>query len=233
MAANEHLRGTGDPMSSLLPWYIDRAAGLVSWTILTASVVWGLSISTKTNVPGRRPRPNWMLDLHRFLGGLATIFTLVHVAAILVDSYIHFDLVSVLVPFASTWRPVAVAWGVAGLYLLMAVELTSLARKHLSKRVWRMTHFASFPLFVVATVHGLTAGTDAGTWLFEAAVAVATLVIGGLTVVRIRQSQRPPSPRGRSVVAARPWPFPGPAASDSHSMTAGIERDRDRELVRR
>ena len=214
-------------MSTQLPWYIARAAGLISWTILTASVVWGLSISTKTSVPGRRPRPNWMLDLHRFLGGLAAIFTLVHVGAVLVDSYIKFDLVSVLVPFASSWRPVAVAWGIAGVYLLMAVELTSLARKHLPKRVWRMTHFASFPLFVVATIHGLTAGTDARTWLFQAAVAVATFVIGGLTVVRIRQAQRPPAPRGRPAVARRPSPLPRPAASDSQTITATFENERE------
>src|SRR4051794_6044147 len=137
-------------MSTELPWYIARAAGLISWTILTASVVWGLSISTKASVPRRRLRPNWMLDLHRFLGGLATIFTLVHVGAILVDSYINFDLVSVLVPFASTWRPVAVAWGVAGLYLLMAVELTSLARKHLPRRGWRVNPLAPLPPFLGA-----------------------------------------------------------------------------------
>jgi len=35
--------------------------------------------------------------------------------------------------------------------------LTSLARKKLSKKVWRATHFLSFPLFVTTTVHALTA----------------------------------------------------------------------------
>src|SRR3954451_14720192 len=87
-------------MTSQLPWYIARSAGLMAWAVLTASVVWGLAISTKTSVAGKRPRPNWMLDLHRYLGGLATTFTVVHVAAILLDSYTHFDVVSVVIPFA-------------------------------------------------------------------------------------------------------------------------------------
>jgi len=48
--------------------------------------------------------------------------------------------------------------------------------------VWRRTHYLSFPLFAVATVHGLTAGTDAtGKPLFLTMLAVSVLV---LTVMR-------------------------------------------------
>ncbi|MGZ4139219.1 MAG: 2Fe-2S iron-sulfur cluster-binding protein, partial [Actinomycetota bacterium] len=120
-----------------LAWYVARAAGLVAWTLLTASVVWGLSITTK--VLRGRPRPAWLLDMHRYLAGLAVIFTGVHIAGIVADSYVHFDVMSVLIPFASRWRPGAVAWGVAGLYMLLAVELTSLARARLPKKLWRAT----------------------------------------------------------------------------------------------
>src|SRR6202040_3635086 len=91
---------------------------------------------------------SWLLDLHRYLGALALVFTGVHVVAILADSYVHFGLASVLIPFAPQGHPVAVAWGVASMYLLVAVELTSLLRRHLSNRLWRRTHLLSFPLFV-------------------------------------------------------------------------------------
>jgi predicted ferric reductase len=167
----------------MLTWYVARAAGLVAWGLLTASVLWGLAISTKTF--RGRAKPSWLLDLHRYLGGLATVFTGVHVAALIADSYVHFDLVSVLVPFASTWRPGAVAWGVASFYLVLAVELTSLARRRLPRRVWRLTHFAAFPLFVSATVHMMTAGTDAGTWLVGGAVTVAVTAVSALTGIRV------------------------------------------------
>ena len=57
-------------MTSQLWWYVARAGGIVAWALLTASVLWGLILSTKLRPP--RVRPAWTLDLHRFLGGLAT-----------------------------------------------------------------------------------------------------------------------------------------------------------------
>jgi hypothetical protein len=51
-----------------------------------------------------------MLDLHRGLGALALIFTGVHVAAIMLDSYVPFDRVSTFVPFTASWHPLAIAW---------------------------------------------------------------------------------------------------------------------------
>jgi predicted ferric reductase len=190
---------------STLPWYIARSAGLVAWALLTASVVWGLLMSTKAPALGRRPRKSWMLDLHRYLGGLATIFTGVHIAGVVADSYLHFGWLATLVPFASTWRPAAIAWGVVGLWLLVAVELTSLARRRLPRRLWRAVHLASFPLFLTATAHAVTAGTDAGTWLFQGVVVVAVVTVAGLTGLRVRQAVEPTPVRP---VVPRPAPAP-------------------------
>ena len=173
---------------STFPWYIARAAGLVSWALLAAATLWGLALSTK--VLGRRPRPNWLLDLHRWLGGTALAFAGVHVAALLADQYVHFGLTEILVPLASKWHPVAVAWGIVAAYLLVAVEVTSLARARLSKRTWHRVHTLSFLLFVMATVHGLTAGTDRHT----AAVRLIALAVGtvftGLTAIRLAEVAR-------------------------------------------
>ena len=182
-------------MSGNFVWYIARASGLVSWALLAAATLWGLALSTK--VLGKRPRPNWILDLHRWLGGVALIFTGVHVIALLGDKYVHFGLASVLIPFAAKWHPVAVAWGVVAFYLLLAVELTSLARSRLSKTVWRRVHFASFMLFIMATIHGLTAGTDTKSLAARlVAIAVGSVFIG-LTGARIAESlgTTPPGPR--------------------------------------
>jgi methionine sulfoxide reductase heme-binding subunit len=71
------------------------------------------------------------------------MFTGVHVAALLVDSYVGFSVVDVTVPFAFHWHPVAVAWGIVGAYLLLAVELTSLVRHRLPRGLWRRVHYAS------------------------------------------------------------------------------------------
>lgn len=177
-----------------LPWYVARSAGLVAWALLSASVLWGLTMTTGV-ARGRVRRPV-LLDLHRYLGGLATVFTGVHVAAILLDSYVKFSLTSVLVPFTSSWRPVAVAWGIVAMYLLLAVELTSLARARLPRRIWRALHFASFPLFFASTVHALTAGTDTHTWLAELAMVGSVGAVCALTARRIadERARRQPQP---------------------------------------
>ena len=193
-------------MNSQLWWYTARSAGVVSWILLATGVIVGLALSTKAL--GRRARPNWLLDLHRFLGGAAVVFVAVHVISIVLDSYAHFGLVEVLVPFTGTWHPAAVAWGIVGLYLLVAVEVTSLLRKRLSKRAWRVTHFLSFPLFVVATVHLLAAGTDRQSLVLRVVVASTTVVVAILTAVRVVQARRsePGSPR----TPPRPVPVPVP-----------------------
>lgn len=77
-----------------------------------------------------------------------------------------------------------------GLCLLVAVELTSLARKKISKRAWRLTHYLSFPLFLLTTVHALSAGTDRSTFLLRWSVIVVSAVITGLTLVRLNKADR-------------------------------------------
>lgn len=181
--------------TSTLSWYVARAAGLTAWSLASAGVIWGLLISSRASAFGRRPRPAWTLDLHRYLGGLAAVFTVVHVVGILADPWLHLSVVAAFVPFVSSWRPGAVAWGVVAMYLLVAVELTSLARARLPRKVWRAVHFASFPLFLTATVHAFTAGSDTGSVLFVGAATGVILAVAGLTGLRIREAMRPASVR--------------------------------------
>jgi sulfoxide reductase heme-binding subunit YedZ len=175
-------------VSSQVFWFAARASGIVAWALAASSVIWGLALSTR--VLGRRPRPAWLFDLHRFLGGLALTFTGVHILAVLADSYVHFSLLDVLVPLTSDWHPLAVAWGILGLYLLLAVELTSLARTRLPRRLWRRVHYASFVVFAATTVHGLTAGSDARSPALLLAYLAASALVTGLTASRFLASTR-------------------------------------------
>jgi predicted ferric reductase len=183
-------------------WYVARAGGIVAWALAAGSVIWGLALST--HVLGTKPRPAWLYDLHRFLGGLALIFTGIHVLAVLFDSYVHFSLANVLIPFTGSWHPAAVAWGVVALYLLLAVELTSLLRSRIPKRLWRLVHYGSFALFAATTIHGISAGTDGTTLAFLAAVGCACAILTLLTAVRIGRSGTPAGRRPGRFVPARP-----------------------------
>ncbi len=180
-------------MATELWWYVARSGGILAWGMLSAGVIWGLLLSTKAL--GRRPKPVWLLDLHRFLGACAVVFSVIHVIAILLDSYVHFGISEVLVPFATSWHPVAVAWGIVSLYLLAAVEITSLLRRRMSKRTWHLVHLSSFGLFLTATFHGLSAGTDAAGPVLRGAMVGVTVLVMGLLVLRMVQALLPPSAR--------------------------------------
>lgn len=192
-------------MHGQLWWYVARSGGVISWVLLAGSVLWGLSLTTRLAL--RLSRPAWFLDLHRFLGGAALVFTAIHVLGIMADSYVHFGLAEVLVPMTGTWHPGAVAWGIVGMYLLVAVEVTSLLRSRLPQRLWRQIHFASYPLFIVSTIHSLTAGTDRHTSLLFWGTIVVCAVIALLTAARVAGAARPMSGGPGSAVgkpAAKP-----------------------------
>lgn len=197
-------------MSTQLWWDVARAGGLLGWALLAASVLWGLALSSR--IFGRRPRPVWLLDLHRYLGGLAVIFVFVHVAAIMFDTYVSFGPTEAFLPFASSWHPVAVAWGIVAMYLLVAVELTSLARSHLPLRIWRRVHYVSFAVFVFATVHLLTSGTDRTNPVVVLPVLAVCTAVVILTALRVAPQPRPP-------IAPRPAPPAGPRRPHARPQT--------------
>jgi len=129
-----------------LTWYLARSSGLIAAVLLVAALMWGILLATRLLKPVKS-KP-WVLDLHRWFGGLAVVFVAIHSAALVADSYLEFSLSSILVPFASEWRPLAVTWGVIGLYLLAAIQFTSWSRirSRLPRRVWHGFHLLSFPL---------------------------------------------------------------------------------------
>jgi predicted ferric reductase len=209
-------------MSEQLAWYVARSSGIVALVLSTLAVAWGLLFSTRL-LQGR-PSPKWLLDLHRFLGGLTVVFTAVHVAALVADNYVAFGPVDILVPFAASWQPEAVAWGVVAMYLLVAVEGTSLVMKRLPRRFWRGVHFASYAMFWLAVFHGARAGTDAGHPAYVAGSSVAVMLVTFLSAYRVlavRKARRPAGGRSatpprleRAGAAAGSRPRPAPAAQE-------------------
>ena len=184
-------------MKAQLAWHVARASGLVAWGLATFAVLGGFALSGRA-LPRRRVPPAWLTDVHRASGGLAVVFTVVHVVALLVDDYVDFSLVDIFVPFASQWRPAAVAWGVVAFYVLVAVEVSSLLRRRLPTVWWRRLHALSVPLFAFATIHLVTAGADGAHLLVRGASlasSVAFVLLGSFRVLT-----RPPRPRRRTHV---------------------------------
>ena len=182
-------------MNGKLWWYMARSSGMVAWLVLVAAVVWGALLAGR--LVSRPGTPRWLTDVHRYLGGLAVAMTGLHLTALAADSYSHFGWAETLVPYASSWKPGAVAWGVVAMYLLLVVEVTSLVQRRLPRRWWKAIHFSSYLLFWMATMHGITAGTDAQTPAFRIGLALGVIattyavLARTLSVLRLPPSRRP------------------------------------------
>jgi DMSO/TMAO reductase YedYZ heme-binding membrane subunit len=175
-------------MTSQVWWYVARSSGIVAWALATATVVWGLLLSTR--LLDRKPSPKWLLDLHRWLGGLTVVFTGLHLTGLVADSYVHFDLAGLFVPFATDWRPGPVAWGIVAFYLLITIQVTSLLMKHLPRRLWHGIHLLSYLLFWTAAIHGATAGTDAANPVYAVASFGSIVLVAFLTLYRVLMPRR-------------------------------------------
>lgn len=157
-------------------WELSRASGLVSLALAWLALILGVTLSGRLSTT--RGAPKWLLDLHRFAGALSLLFVAVHLVALWADSYVTFDLADLLVPGVADWRTTAVAFGVLAMWLLVAVEVSSLWMRKLPRRTWRLIHLSSYVAAVSATVHELTAGTDAT----HPAVLLLTIAVVGLAV---------------------------------------------------
>jgi predicted ferric reductase len=175
-------------LSQKLWWFTARSSGLVAWAVCTASILWGLALSTR--LVRRRGAPAWLLDLHRFLGLLSIVFTAVHIAALYLHSHweyksIPFGPGQLFVPFASKYRPAAVAWGIAAFYLLVAIQISSWLMRYIKRKVWHTIHLSSFAMFVAATLHGFQSGSDRGNALIQWAALTSCGFVAFLVFFRM------------------------------------------------
>ena len=173
-------------------WYVARAAGLVAFGALTLSVWLGLSMSTRLLGPKRRKS---LFGWHQTLAWTGLSMLALHAGALLFDPTLHFGLASVLAPFASAWRPVAVAAGVVAGWLTLALALSFRLRKRIGQRGWRRLHYATFAAFALALGHALTAGTDLRGLNGPLVAVLAAGPVVWLTFVRILLPYTAPTPR--------------------------------------
>ena len=113
-------------------WYVSRSSGIVATVLIVLALTWGLFFAARAT--GNRRRPNWWLDLHKYLGGLAFVFTVVHVVAVYQDHLSGIGLLQIFVPMTATGWEWGITWGVLATYIFAAVVFTSWPRKRLSRR---------------------------------------------------------------------------------------------------
>ncbi len=170
-------------MNEKVWWYLSRSSGIVALVLLVLSVVWGVLLATRVLRP--HDRPAWLLDLHKWFGGLALVMTGLHLFGLVMDSWIDFGAADLLVPGASDFNPLAVAIGIVSMYVMIAVQVSSYMRRRLSQRVWRGIHVLSYGLVWTAAIHAGLAGTDTVNRLYQALAILLTMLGVAATVVRV------------------------------------------------
>ena len=170
-------------------WYLARGGGLTAFALLTVSVTIGLLLSGRAKVDWPRFA---IMEMHRFVGLLAGAFIVVHGLMLLLDGYFHFTLSNLVVPGTAPYRPLATALGILAAELLVALALTNHYRTRLSYRFWRRAHYLNFAVWLLALVHGVTAGTDSDTAWALLLYAIASATVGGLAAWRALQKLSPP-----------------------------------------
>ena len=157
-------------------WYVLRASGVVAYVLLSAGAVVGIALA------GRAKLPRWprfaVEDVHRFIGLLVGVFVAIHVGTLLVDSFMPFSIGGVTIPFVASYRPLWTALGIVAAELLLALAVTNRLRRRLPYRFWRRAHYLNFPVWLLATLHGLGSGTDRhALWLLVVELAAVGAVL--------------------------------------------------------
>ncbi|MGZ8662491.1 MAG: ferric reductase-like transmembrane domain-containing protein [Actinomycetota bacterium] len=193
-------------------WILLRAAGVGAYVMLFMAVAWGL-VATTAVVTKHVSKPAANM-FHQFVATTGLVLLGVHMAILLIDAYMPFHVLDLLVPMRSTFRPVAITAGVIAMYAMVAVMVSSWVRKKLSTKVWRSIHLLAVPAFTLALAHGVFSGTDTQRWWMFGMYALTGLIVVFLVIVRgLSYGYRPPRPAApeRATRAPRAAAAPGTA----------------------
>ncbi len=169
-------------MSTQILWFATRGAGVVTLILFSAVTCLGL-------LSVARAQSSWWprfltVEFHRTLALLSVAFVAIHVATAVFDPFTHHGIAAALVPLASAYRPLPVAFGVVSVWLVGAVIVTGLLRERIGHRLWRAIHWTAYASWPLAVEHTLTAGSDAfSPWLLGVA-ALSVLAVGASLLVR-------------------------------------------------
>jgi DMSO/TMAO reductase YedYZ heme-binding membrane subunit len=196
-----------------VPWYLTRTTALLSYLALSASVLYGLLLSTK--LLDRIAHRAVSFTLHQDLGSIGLALALVHAAVLMIDRSVPYSPTELLVPFSGMYRPVWVGIGQLAMGATILVVASFYLRKRTGQKTWRRIHHLSFLVFLGATIHGIMAGTDSGaSWAALGYLMAITLVAFLLTYrVLLAATERLVGPR-------RPTPRPDPGLERSVSSGA-------------
>ncbi len=172
-------------------WYLTRATAVSAYVVLSLSAMLGMLRGVARN---SGERLSWITDeLHQTLATLFFGLVLLHLVTLIYDPFLPFSLANILLPVNEPYQPFGVDLGVLALYTLVVVLFSSWLRRTIPYHFWRGLHYASFATFVLVTLHGLLAGSDASQPWMRGIYAGAGCAVGFLVLMRWFTSRKRPA----------------------------------------
>jgi predicted ferric reductase len=161
---------------SPVTWYLARAAGIVLYLLVWVAVVTGLGLTT--GLLDRWPGRGVAFSLHAFATSLTYGFLAQHLLSLAADTTVRFTPHALLVPLASGWREPWTGFGVLAAALTIVIGVSFALKRVIGQRAWRALHWLTFPLYALALLHGIGAGSDTGApWMTALYLATASTVV--------------------------------------------------------
>jgi methionine sulfoxide reductase heme-binding subunit len=168
-------------------WITSRAAGVVALLASSGAVTLGLLMGGRF-ATGRKPQ---LRVTHEALS-LATIAAIVvHAGVLLADGFLRPSLADITIPLVSDYERVWTTTGIVAGWMLIVLGLSYYARARIGVARWRSLHRFTALAWLLAVIHGVMEGTDAGTAWFLVTTAVAVLPALALLVARLSATPAP------------------------------------------
>ncbi|MCW2755843.1 MAG: iron reductase [Marmoricola sp.] len=162
-------------MSSSL-WYAGRGFGVSALCLF--SLVMILGILTRAGRPAPGLTRFAVAAIHRTTSLTGLLFVSLHVLTLTLDPYAQLRLLDWVVPFVGNYRPVWQGLGTVAVDLTLVVIVSSLLRRHIGLRTWRVLHSAAYLGWPVAILHAFGNGTDGHSEWLLIVLAVCVVSVG-------------------------------------------------------
>ncbi|MGA7206351.1 MAG: ferric reductase-like transmembrane domain-containing protein, partial [Specibacter sp.] len=117
--------------------------------------------------------------IHRNISLLATVFLVLHVGSLMLDSFAKLTVTDVVVPFLGAYKPFWQGLGTVAFDLVLALVATGLLRHRLGQRSFRVVHWFSYVMWPIALAHAVGNGTNGTSkWFLLFAAASVVVVVG-------------------------------------------------------
>jgi sulfoxide reductase heme-binding subunit YedZ len=172
-----------DP-SPYLFWITSRAAGFAALVLASLAVSLGLLMSTKL----LKGRTTELRTAHDTLALSTIVAIVVHAGALLGDSYVHFSIADITIPFLASYKTLWTSVGIVAGWGLVLLGLSYYARRWVGAVRWRKLHRFTALVWLAGLVHALGEGTDAGQVWFLAMIALVAIPALALLLTRLARS---------------------------------------------